>query len=244
VYETDDLLAQYCEFHWGQDYFGVPNFPAACARLCLELTEGSKRKRALDLGCAVGRSTFELAREFGHVTGLDFSARFIRIADEMVKKGYVQYVLPDEGDLVSYHERRLAEYGLEGKESRVEFMQADACNLKPLYTDYDLVFAGNLIDRLYSPRKFLRMIHERIRPGGLLVLTSPYTWLADYTEREEWIGGFKRDGENVTTLDGLDEVLGKHFVRQGDPREVPFVIRETKRKFQHTVSELTVWKRK
>jgi len=244
VYEADELVAQYCEFHWGEDYFGERNFPAECARVCLELTEGGRRERALDLGCAVGRATFELARGFEHVTGLDFSARFIRIADDMEKKGYIQYVLPDEGELVSYHEKKLADFGLAGAEGRVEFLQADACNLKPLHTDYDLVFAGNLIDRLYRPGKFLRTIHERIRPGGWLVLTSPYTWLTEHTDREEWIGGVKRDGENVTTLDGLDEILGAQFVRRGEPREITFVIRETKRKFQHTISELTVWERR
>jgi 5-histidylcysteine sulfoxide synthase/putative 4-mercaptohistidine N1-methyltranferase len=244
VYETDDLIAQYCEFHWGEEYYDVPNFPAECARICLEETEGAGRERALDLGCAVGRSTFELARGFDHVTGLDFSARFIRTGDEMATKGYLQYVLPDEGELVSYHEKKLADFGLEGTEGKVEFFQADACNLKPLYTDYDLVFAGNLIDRLYSPGKFLHSIHERIRPGGYLVIASPYTWLEEFTEKEEWIGGFKRDGESVTTLDGLDEILGANFERQGEPRGIPFVIRETKRKFQHTISELTVWKRK
>ena len=80
--------------------------------------------------------------------------------------------------------------------------------------------------------------------GGLLVIASPYTWLEEYTEKEEWLGGFKRDGESVTTLDGLSEALGPQFRLVGEPRDVPFVIRETKRKFQHTVSELTVWKRK
>jgi hypothetical protein len=30
----------------------------------------------------------------------------------------------------------------------------------------------------------------------------------------------------------------------GEPLQVPFVIRETRRKFQHTVSELTVWRRR
>ena len=153
-------------------------------------------------------------------------------------------MLRDEGELVSYHERRLADFGLAENREKVAFLQADACNLKPIYTDYDLVFAGNLLDRLYAPARFLRMIHERIRPGGLLVLASPYTWLAEHTEREEWIGGFKRDGENVTTLDGLDEILGERFVRLGEPRDVEFVIRETKRKFQHTVSEVTVWERR
>ena len=52
---------------------------------------------------------------------------------------------------------------------KVTIKHMATCNLKPIYDDYDLVFAGNLIDRLYSPRKFLTMIHERIRPGGLLI---------------------------------------------------------------------------
>jgi hypothetical protein len=100
-----------------------------------------------------------------------------------------------------------------------------------------------LIDRLYSPRHFLNAIHNRLNIGGILMITSPYTWLEEHTPREEWIGGFKRDGENVTTLDGLKELLGQHFELVNQPLKVPFVIRETQHKFQHTLSEVTFWKR-
>jgi len=162
----------------------------------------------------------------------------------MTARGSIKYVIPDEGDLVSYREQQLSKFDLADSRERVEFFQGDACNLKPLYTDYDLIFAGNLIDRLYSPRKFLADIAGRLRPGGVLVLTSPYTWLEEYTERAEWIGGFKRDGENVTTLDGLTETLADDFVPLGEPRDVPFVIRETRRKFQHSTAQLTAWVRK
>ncbi len=75
------------------------------------------------------------------------------------------------------------------------------------------------------------------------MLASPYTWQPEHTRREAWIGGFKKDGENFTTFDGLQALLGKHFRLFGPPRPVPFVIRETKRKFQHTLSELTIWER-
>jgi hypothetical protein len=37
--------------------------------------------------------------------------------------------------------------------------------------------------------------------------------------------------------------LGARFELVGAPEEVPFVIRETKRKFQHTLSEATFWRR-
>ena len=84
-------------------------------------------------------------------------------------------------------------------------------------------------------------MHERLNSGGLLLIASPYTWLTEHTEREQWLGGFKKNGENFTTFDGLKEVLAEHFVLKQGPLEVPFVIRETKRKFQHSFSEVTVW---
>ena len=242
-YETDGLLSQYAEFHYGDEYFGAPNFPRAMAELCIAANAGRPARTALDLGCATGRASFELARHFEHVTGLDFSARFINVGVQLAERGTLRYTLPDEGELVSYRERRLADLGLDGVRGKVEFFQGDACNLKPLFAGYDLILAANLIDRLYSPRKLLEHIHERINPGGLLVLASPYTWLEEHTPREEWIGGFKRDGENVTTQDGLKAILGAHFRPLGEPRSVPFVIRETRRKFQHTLSEVTVWER-
>ncbi|MBE0637870.1 MAG: 5-histidylcysteine sulfoxide synthase [Bacteroidales bacterium] len=244
VYETDALVSQYCEAHYGKSYFGVENFSKKSAEICLKYMEGRPMKRALDLGCAVGRTTFELARKFDFVTGLDFSARFIRIADELIRKGIVRYVLTEEGDLVSYHEVNIENLGFRGLEHKVEFFQADAVNLKPIFTGFDLVFAGNLIDRLYDPGKFLDSIHERINPGGILVIASPYTWLEEYTQRDKWIGGFKKDGEPVTTLDGLHIQLDKNFHLIDGPLEVPFVIKETRRKFQHTLSEFTVWQRK
>jgi len=57
------------------------------------------------------------------------------------------------------------------------------------------------------------------------------------------VGGHKKNGENFTTLDGLKEMLKPHFKLVQGPQEVPFVIRETKRKFQHTLSEVTIWER-
>ena len=134
--------------------------------------------------------------------------------------------------------------GLAGIREQVDFYQADACNLPEKFTGYDLVLAANLIDRLYSPRAFLANIHRRINPGGILVLTSPYTWDETYTKKEEWLGGYRDAGEPVWTLDALKEVLTPHFHMLGEPRDVPFVIRETRRKFQHTVAELTVWELK
>ena len=242
-YESDKQLSEYAEFHYGDIYYGVPNFPKALSELAIQSLQSKPAKTALDLGCATGRATFELAKHFDHVTGSDFSARFIGLALKLAQQGVLRYTMANEGDLVSYQERSLSALNLEDVAHKVDFWQGDACNLKPQFAGYDFILAANLIDRLYSPRQFLSNIHQRLNIGGVLMITSPYTWLEEHTPREEWIGGYKKDGENVSTLDGLKEVLGQHFKLMQVPVEIPFVIRETRHKFQHTLSEVTLWER-
>ncbi|MCC7135987.1 MAG: 5-histidylcysteine sulfoxide synthase [Nitrosomonas sp.] len=242
-YETDKLLSEYAEFHYGDTYFDVPNFPKALAELAIAAMGNRPARTALDLGCASGRATFELARHFDHVTGVDFSARFINQGVQLAQQGVLRYTLVDEGELVFYRERSLIGLGLEAVKNKVAFFQGDACNLKPMLAGFDLILAVNLIDRLYDPARFLQSVHERLNSGGLLLIASPYTWLEEHTRRSAWIGGFKRDGESFSTLDGLKAMLGQHFRLVNIPLEVPFVIRETSHKFQHTLSEATIWEK-
>ncbi|NJD91295.1 MAG: putative 4-mercaptohistidine N1-methyltransferase, partial [Geobacter sp.] len=241
-YESDALAAQYCDAHYGPEHFGVTNYSVALANICCELMQGRTMGHALDVGCAVGRAAFELARGgFGQVTGLDFSSRFFRLATRMRDEGFLRYAFPEEGEVVSFHEIALSELGLEEGRNRVRFYQADACNIPEKFTGYDLVLAANLIDRLYSPRRFLTTIHERMNHGGLLVIASPYSWSEEFTKKDEWLGGYRDAGEPVWTIDGLKETLAPRFRLIGAPRDIPFVIRETRRKFQHSLAELTVW---
>ncbi len=125
----------------------------------------------------------------------------------------------------------------------MKFFQADASNLKPQFTGYDLILAANLIDRLTDPGKFLTTIHSRLNTNGVLVLTSPYTWLEEFTKKENWVGGIRKDGEPYSTLEGLKDILNHHFKMLDAPRDIEFVIRETRRKFQHTISQMTVWEK-
>ena len=245
VYETDDLVAQYCEFHYGSDYFSVKNFPVACVQALMNHVQANSISgdRALDIGCAVGRSSYELAKNFQHVDAIDFSARFVQQGAKLQAHNRLRYTLPVEGDIVEYREVLLDQLGYDEVKNRIDFLQGDACNLKPQFTNYDVVFAGNLIDRLYDPAVFLRDIQKRINSGGMLVLTSPYTWLEEYTEKSNWLGGVKVNGENFSTLDALKQELGGGFDFL-DAVDVPFVIRETARKYQHTVAQMTLWRKK
>ncbi len=242
IYESDENISQYIEFGWGKSYFRVKNFPKRCVDIALEYIKDAPKKKALDIGCAIGRSSFELARVFDEVVGVDFSTRFINHAVLLKERGSISYKIKVEGDIEEFKRVELRDFDLSDVANRVNFYQADACNLKPIYKGYDLIFAGNLIDRLYNPKAFLKTLSDRVNSGGYLILTSPYTWLEEFTPKDEWVGGFKRDGENLYTIDGIKEILSKDF-ELIDTKDIEFVIRETKRKYQHTISQMSIWKR-
>ncbi|RXJ86740.1 5-histidylcysteine sulfoxide synthase [Arcobacter sp. CECT 8985] len=242
VYETDELISQYCEFHYGEEFFNVKNFPKQSIELLKPYLENMDTKKALDLGCSVGRSTFELAKVFDNVLGIDFSANFINVGVKLIKYDNLTYKVRVEGELFDEKRVSLEDLGLEDTKNKVEFMQGDACNLKGLYSGYDLIFCSNLIDRLYYPQKFLEDIPNRVNNNGLLVLLSPYTWLEEYTPKDNWLGGFYKDNKEVKTIDTLKDSLKDRF-ELVDLKDVPFVIKETARKFQHSVSQMSIWRR-
>lgn len=245
IYEKDDVVAQYMEFHYGPDRFGAESFPVACINAVTPYVQGRPTGRALDIGCATGRSSFELAKIYDHVDAVDLSVRLITPPTNLQKIGLQRYVIPDEGELVRYNEAKLSDFEqYDSIKEKITFLQGDACNLADKFTNYDLVFAGNLIDRLYDPETFLRTMSHRIRSGGLLVIVSPYTWTEDHTMREKWLGGFKAStGETYTTLDGIKAILTPEFTMIDTPRDIPFVMRETTRSFTQGISEMTVWEK-
>ncbi|MEI2266836.1 5-histidylcysteine sulfoxide synthase [Erwinia sp. CGal63] len=242
-YETDSMVSQYLDFQYGPSYFGTENYAKALVDIACTMTE--KRGRALDIGCATGRASFELARYFDEVVGMDYSARFIDVALQLTSGQDFRYVTQEEGELVEYRQVRLKDFGLDVEQAkRIQFVQGDACNLKPQQAGYDLVLASNLIDRLRQPKRFLQDIAKMINSGGVLLLSSPYTWLEEYTPKENWLGGIRENGEALTTYQALQRLLAADFEEIAAPQDVPFVIRETARKYQHTLAQLTIWRKR
>lgn len=58
------------------------NFVGRLATLCASNVQ-SGNQRALDVGCSVGGASFELARSFDEVVGIDFSHAFVDAANKM-----------------------------------------------------------------------------------------------------------------------------------------------------------------
>ena len=63
-------------------------------------------------------------------------------------------------------------------------------------------------------------------------------------KQENWLGGYlDAGGEEVRAIDTITNLLRPHFDLVDD-FDLPFLIRETAREHQWTMSHVTVWKRK
>ncbi|KAI0217522.1 hypothetical protein LSAT2_030701 [Lamellibrachia satsuma] len=253
VYETQKSLHEYLVFHYGQKNevlrydFGPQDaldFPKRCADMCMQYfkQKDGVPSVALDVGCAVGRSTFELCRLFDEVVGIDYSQSFVDACNLLKDEGKMAYYMTTEGNL---RETLEAKVDSAVDRQRAQFMQGDACNLPLDLGQFGCVLAANLIDRLRTPQNFLNRLGTLVAPGGILVITSPYTFLEEFTPKDKWIGGYisKKTGKQVTGFDGLKQNLQKHFDLV-HTRNMPFLIRETARKHQWTVAHVTVWCRR
>ena len=248
-YETEKLVHEYLLFHYGSAGEVMPwdfgptsalRYPARCVSECFELSELPRNARALDLGCAVGRSTFEFARHCTEVIGIDYSRRFVEVAGAIARDGAVPYLRVDEGSLTTELTATIPA-GLDP--SRVQFEHGDAQALRATLGKFDAVLAANLIDRLGEPLRFLKRLPELLNPGGELVITSPYTWMADYTPIGNWVGGYETEAGRRTTLEGIRAALDSDFEFRS-VKDLPFLIREHSRKFQWSVAQASIWRRR
>ena len=70
--------------------------------------------------------------------------------------------------------------------------------------------------------------------GGQLILTTPCTWLEDFTPPSNWPPN--------RTIDWITDSLSPHF-RLLHQKDLPFLIREHSRKFQWSVALGSLWER-
>ena len=238
-YESTKLLGEYLLFHYGKEDEVLPwsegpvealGFTSRTVEALIEDKDFNADSKALDVGCAVGASTFVLGKYFGDVLGVDFSQSFIDAANTLNEQNSLQYSYQVEGDC--FLETKAFPKSSRGK---VSFRVDDAMNLSDSLSNYDLVHAANLICRLSSPQKFLDRVPHLVRQGGQLLLATPFTWLEEYTPRNNWIG-------SGDSKEKLIEKLSPWFQLEYE-EDLPFLIREHQRKYQYSLAWGTRWRR-
>ena len=247
-YDTATQLNEYLVFHYGNDASVLPwDFGPVKALGFHKRLVGWVDKsrlhtgcRALDLGCAVGRISFELVRACESVVGVDYSTTFVESAKKIKESGLVTFQLAREGNLSTSAQVRLPS---DLDRERVSFCQGDAENLPDSLGKFDVIIMANLLDRVAHPRKVLSRLRDLTQPGAQVIICSPFTWWDEFTEPEERLGGFIQEGKEVTSMDTVAELLGPDF-HQTKIGDEPFLIRQHERKFFMSVACVGSWIRR
>jgi ubiquinone biosynthesis O-methyltransferase len=138
-------------------------------------------KSLLDIGCGNGAVTASLAKGGAQVVGIDLSETGIALARQRN---------PDlEWRALSVYEDLRAQ----------------------LARDFEIVVSLEVVEHLFDPRLFVRRVFEVLKPGGLVVLSTPYH------------GYFKNLALAVTGR------LDAHFTALWDGGHIKFFSRKTLR---------------
>ncbi len=185
-----------------------PGAVLRCLEAGLELTGSAPRSPVIDIGCSVGRTSFELARRSdGLVLGIDTHMPMLRMARQVLETGIVRYPRRRVGIV---YDRRDFEVAF-GESERVDFWACDAMALPFKDAGFGHAMALNVLDCVNAPRDFLDRVRQILRPGGKAVLSTPYDWSTGATPIETWIGGHSQRGPDR----GASEPFLRALVTEG-----------------------------
>lgn len=163
----------------------------------------------LDLGCSVGRATFELAGDGELVLGLDANFSMLRLAQRVGLRGEMAYARRRVG--VVYDARRFA--WTPPHAANADFWCCDAAALPFEDGVAAAVSALNLLDCVGSPAGAIAEWRRVLRGDGCLMLSTPYDWSAGATPPEQWLGGHSQRGPGA----GAPEPVLRRVLREATP---------------------------
>jgi SAM-dependent methyltransferase/uncharacterized protein YbaR (Trm112 family) len=182
-------LSGYVRDHWG--IFDATDHAEPAPGQAWALAEaglasvGTAVGPVLELGAAAGGVTRALAERFdAPVLGLDLSAPLARFATRALRGGSFPYPLRVAG--TAYEERQITVAPL--PRGNANFWIADALAPPLAAGCAGLVVALNLVDCVSDPAGLLRAAADLLRPGGHLLLSTPFDWSTAATPAEGWVG--------------------------------------------------------
>jgi SAM-dependent methyltransferase/uncharacterized protein YbaR (Trm112 family) len=162
--------------------------PAVIALLdaALSLAHDGPTGAAIDIGCSVGRTTFELAARFAQLTvGIDLNFAMLRVASQALRESRVRYARRRVG--LAYDQREI-EVDLPAREL-VDFWCCDASALPFRDSTFARASMLNVIDCVAAPRETLGECGRVLHDGGNVLIATPYDWAPAATPVEQWLGG-------------------------------------------------------
>lgn len=208
-------LSIYLDAHWGD---------AAASALIDKLAarRAAPVPAAIELGCSVGRILLELSRGAERVVGIDLHLGALRRARRLLAGETVPYARRMVG-------RHYAEVTARGEPIRGAWrlVCGDALDPPVVPEVFDRVVALNLLDSVARPRQLLAVIDGLCRPGGEVILSSPYAWQGTTLADDERLGGADPAAAVVAILTSGEGLRAAYTIEE--QAEVPWTLRRDAR---------------
>jgi SAM-dependent methyltransferase len=201
-YERPDLLSAYLWSHYA-DLFDDPDASTAYADWAeaISPTGGT----GIDVGCATGRFSFEMAKKCDFVIGVDRSMNFIRSAREILGALEFSFSVREEGNIRS---KRTFVPPRSWDSRKIEFLVGDAGALPFSSGFFSCVASLNLIDKVPQPLGHLKELNRAARPGNCqLLLSDPFSWSEEASPPESWLGGAPAGSYTGPGIDNIARLL-------------------------------------
>lgn len=202
---------------------------------------------ALDIGCSVGRLSFELSKTQNSVIGIDTSVSFIEKARELLGKKRLEFDLIIEGFIT---EKRACDFDPAYNYDHVDFIVADALALPFPDRFFSTVTSINLLEKVVSPIRHLMDINRVLtEKDSMFVFSDPFSWDESVTDPESWLSGGKNGNNSLRGIDSISQYFsGKDQIFDPplkiiDKGSTPWKIRKTENLWEHIISQFIVGRR-
>lgn len=200
-YENTQVVSSYLWSH----YSDIMLDPEANNAYSKWAKMSAKADISLDIGCSVGRMTFEMAQKSKFTIGIDLSAPFIAMAKKLQKNGFLEFDLITEGELTIKKKITLPNnWNL----SNIEFIVADALSLPFKKDIFSQSASLNVLDKVPKPIDHLKEINRVSKTSGSrLIFSDPFSWSTDCTEKRNWLGGVTEGDYKGFAFDNLCDLF-------------------------------------
>lgn len=204
-YETAPVLSSYLWSHYG-DLLQDPDASDAYHQWAALLAP--KEGLAIDIGAAVGRFSFELARKCDQVIGVDNSYAFVKTARDLLLTGKAKVTLALEGVLTR---EIIITLPKEWPRENVDFIVGDALALPFRQHSFATLASLNLIDKIPKPLQHLTELNRIAKNDqAQLLFSDPFSWSTEVAAEQDWLGGTSEGRHAGRGMDNLITLLQDH----------------------------------
>ncbi len=243
-YNSDSMLSAYLWSHYSE-YFNGPDATDAYRKWASHFKK--KDGWAIDIGCSVGRLSFELSKTHTHVIGLDTSLSFIRKARQLLFDKALEFDLIVEGNIT---ENRSCKLNPDYTYETIEFIVADAMALPFRSNLFSTAASVNILEKVSHPLQHLKEVNRILEKElATFLFSDPFSWDEAVSSPDLWLSGRNRGSNKGRGIDNISRLM-ESDLKVFDPAfkihekgDVLWKIRKTQNLWEYITSQFIIGKR-